>query len=119
MFGFPVILRAQTNQSIKIGVPTLLSGRVAQLGISSRNALQIEFDKFNESGGFNGRKVELVVRDSKGKPEEAARLVRDMVNSDKCDFIIDGEASSGAFAVHEVVRELGTDRKSIRLNSSH
>src|SRR3546814_15821782 len=80
MFGFPAILRAQTNQSIKIGVPTILSGRVAQFGISSRNALQLEFDKFTESGGFTGRKVAMVVRASRGKPETEDRNVRDMFN---------------------------------------
>lgn len=106
--GFPAILRAQTKQTIKIGVPTILSGRVAQLGVTSRNAVQMEFDAFNAAGGFDGRKAELVVRDTKGKPEEAARLVRDMINSDKCDFILDCEASTGAFAIHEVVRDLGT-----------
>lgn len=108
MLGMPSILRAQTSQTIKIGMPTILSGRVAQLGISSRNAAQLEVDAFNAAGGFNGRKVELIVRDSKGRPEEAAKLTRDMINSDKCDFILDAEASSGAFAVHEVVRDLGT-----------
>ncbi|TAL81856.1 MAG: ABC transporter substrate-binding protein [Candidimonas sp.] len=108
MVGFPALVHAQANQTIKIGIPTILSGRVAQLGISSHNAAQMAFDKFNESGGLGGRKVELIARDSKGKPEEAARLVREMVNSDKCDLILDCTASSGAFAVHEVVRELGT-----------
>lgn len=106
--GFPSILKAQNKQPIKIGMPTILSGRVAQLGISSRNAAQMELEKFNAAGGFDGRMIELIVRDSKGRPEEAAKLTRDMINSDKCDFILDGEASSGAFAVHEVVRELGT-----------
>ncbi|PLC52261.1 ABC transporter substrate-binding protein [Pollutimonas nitritireducens] len=108
LLGFPSILRAQTNQAIKIGVPTILSGRVAQLGISSRNAINLSFDKFNKAGGLNGRQVELIFRDSKGKPEEAARLARDMINTDGCDIILDAEASTTAFAVHEVVRDLGT-----------
>lgn len=105
--GFPAIVRAQA-QPIKIGVPTILSGRVAQLGISSRNAAQMEVDAFNAAGGLNGRKMELVVRDSQGKPEMAAKLTRDMINGDKVDFILDCEASSGAFAIHEVARDLGT-----------
>lgn len=107
LVGFPAILRAQSN-TIKIGVPTILSGRVAQLGISSQNAIAMAFDQFNKAGGLNGQMVELVVRDSKGRPEEAARLARDMINSDGCKFIIDAEASTTAFAVHEVVRDLGT-----------
>ncbi|SVD79329.1 uncharacterized protein METZ01_LOCUS432183, partial [marine metagenome] len=56
--GFPSILRAESN--IKIGIPTLLSGRVAQLGISATNGIKLHIDKFNEAGGFNGRKIELI-----------------------------------------------------------
>ena len=103
--GFPFISRAQ-DKPIRIGMPTILSGRVAQLGISSRNAVEMEVAKFNAGGGLGGRKIEMVVRDSKGKPEEAANVTRQLVNSEGCEIILDGEASSGAFAVQEVVREL-------------
>lgn len=105
--GFPALASAQTNQKIRIGMPTIMTGRVAQLGISSRNAAQMEVDRINAAGGFNGRQLELIVRDSKGRPEESSRLTRDLINSDKCDMILDGEASNGAFAVHEVVRDAG------------
>ncbi|HEX4986759.1 MAG TPA: ABC transporter substrate-binding protein [Burkholderiales bacterium] len=103
--GFPFISRAE-DKPIKIGVPTILSGRVAQLGISSRNALQMEADKFNAAGGLHGRKIELVLRDSKGKPDEAANNTRQLVNNDGCEIIISAESSAGAFAVQEVIREL-------------
>ena len=103
--GFPFVSRAQ-NKPIRIGVPTILSGRVAQLGISSRNSLQMEADKFNAAGGLGGRMIELVTRDSKGKPKEAANNTRQLINSEGCEIIIDAEASSGGFAVQEVIREL-------------
>lgn len=106
--GFPSLLRAQTKQAIKIGMPTITSGRLAQLGISTGNAAKMEADAFNAAGGLNGRMIELVIRDSKGKPEESSRLTREMINGDKCDFILDCDASSGAFALQEVVRETGT-----------
>ena len=51
--GFPFISRAE-DKPIRVGVPTILSGRVAQLGISSRNAIQMEIDKFNAAGGLGG-----------------------------------------------------------------
>lgn len=101
--AIPVIARAQ-SQPIKVGFTSIFSGRVAQLGISSKQALQLEFDAFNAAGGLGGRKIELIDRDSKGRPEEAARLVRELIESQGCDIIIDGEASGTAFAVHEVVR---------------
>ena len=103
--GFPFISRAE-SKPIKVGVPTILSGRVAQLGISSRNALTLEAEKFNAAGGLGGRMIEIVARDSKGKPEEAANNTRQLINSDGCEIIISAESSAGAFAVQEVIREL-------------
>jgi branched-chain amino acid transport system substrate-binding protein len=105
--AFPTVSGGQSKLPIKIGMPTILSGRAAQIGVSSRNAAQMAVDEFNAAGGLDGRVVELVVRDSKGKPDEAARVVRELINADGCSIILDAEASSAAFAVQEVVRETG------------
>lgn len=101
--AMPAIVRAQ-SQPIKVGYTSIFSGRVAQLGISSKNALQLEFDAFNASGGLAGRKIELIDRDSKGRPEEAARLSRELIESQGCDILLSGEASGSSFAAHEVAR---------------
>jgi branched-chain amino acid transport system substrate-binding protein len=106
MITAPHIAGAQAKV-LKIGMPTILSGRVAQLGTSSRNAVMLEIDKVNAAGGLAGRQVEMVVRDSKGQPQEAARVSRELVNTDGCEILIDAEASSGAFAVQEVAKDLG------------
>ena len=103
--GFPYIARGQGNV-IRIGMPTILSGRVAILGQSSRDAVNLAVSRFNEAGGVNGKTVEMVIRDSKGQPDEAARITRDLINTDGCEMILDAEASSGAFAVQEVIRDL-------------
>lgn len=104
--GYPRIARAQAKV-IRIGLPTILSGRVAILGTSTRAAVQLAVQQVNEAGGIAGRKIEVIDRDSKGRPDEAARVTRDLVNNDGCEIVIDGEASSGSFAVHEVIRDLG------------
>ncbi len=101
--GFPAIVQAQPAP-IRIGQVTISSGRVAQIGISSRNALMMEIDAFNKAGGLNGQMIELIARDSKGKPEDAARYARELINSEGCNIILDCEGSSGAFAIHEVFR---------------
>src|SRR6201991_2500740 len=92
-FAAPWVARAQAK-TIKIGM-------------SSRNAVLLEVDKVNAAGGLAGRQIEMVIRDSKGQPQEAARVARELVNTDGCELLIDAEASSGAFAVHEVARDLG------------
>ena len=59
----PMVARAD-SKSIKIGMSTILSGRVAQLGTSSRNAVMMEVEKINGAGGLAGRQIEMVIRDS-------------------------------------------------------
>lgn len=103
--GFPYIARG-AGDVIRIGMPTILSGRVAILGQSSRDAAQLAVSRFNEAGGINGKTIELVIRDSKGSPDEAARVTRDLINTEGCEMILDAEASSASFAVQEVIREL-------------
>src|SRR5271169_1673050 len=106
LLAAPWVARAEAN-TLKIGVQSILSGPIALLGTSSRNALMIEQDRINAAGGFLGRKIEFVYRDSKGQPQEAARIARELVNSEGCELLVDAEASSASFAVQEVVRDLG------------
>jgi branched-chain amino acid transport system substrate-binding protein len=105
LLAAPWVARAEAS-NLRIGMQSILSGPIALLGTSSRNALMIEQDRINAAGGFLGRKIEFVFRDSKGQPQEAARVARELVNSEGCELLIDAEASSGAFAVQEAVREL-------------
>ena len=105
-FAAPWVARADAK-TIKIGMQSILSGPIALLGTSSRNALMMEQDRINAAGGFLGRPIEIVFRDSKGQPQEAARVARELVNSTGCELLVDAEASSASFAVQEVVRDLG------------
>ncbi len=106
--GFPFISRAQAKAPIKIGMPTVLSGPYTVIGETCRAATQLALETFNAAGGLDGRKVELVVRDDKAKPDEAARVIREFINADKVDLIIAASTTAGAFAIQEVVRETGT-----------
>lgn len=64
---------ALAQQTIKIGVPTSLSGTWADLGNQVKRAVQFAVDEANRSGGVIGRKVEVEYLDSEGKPEVARR----------------------------------------------
>ena len=107
LLAAPWVARAQAN-TLRIGMQSILSGPIALLGTSSRNSLMIEQDRINAAGGFLGRQIEFVFRDSKGQPQEAARIARELVNTTGCELLVDAEASSASFAVQEVVRDLGT-----------
>ena len=100
--SFSGIASAQ-SRPIRVGMTSIFSGRVAQLGISSKNALLLQFDAFNAAGGLAGRKIELIDRDSTGKPEQVAHNTRELIESEGCEIIICGEAAS--FVTHEIGRK--------------
>ena len=109
LLATPAIARAQQTAksgTVRIGMNTILSGPISLLGTSQRNAAELEVARINAQGGLAGRTIELLVRDSKGEPKEAARVARGLIK-DGCEILIDAEASAGAFAVQDVVRELG------------
>jgi branched-chain amino acid transport system substrate-binding protein len=106
VIGAPSIVRAQSTGPIRIGMPTIQSGAVAMIGTSSLAAVQMEVDRFNGAGGLGGRLIQLTVRDTKGRADEGSRVAREFFN-DGFDLLLDCEASTAAFAIHEVVRTNG------------
>lgn len=62
---------AQTKESVKIGVPTALTGTYAQLGDEAKRAIEFAVAEANAAGGIDGRKVEVRYLDTEAKPELA------------------------------------------------
>jgi branched-chain amino acid transport system substrate-binding protein len=67
--------RAQTGP-IKIGFPVPLSGPYSSEAQDQARCAQIAVDMFNAAGGLKGRMAELLVRDDKLNPGEAATRAR-------------------------------------------
>ena len=65
------IARAQSGP-IKIGFPVPLTGPFTVEAQDQVRAAELAIKEFNEAGGLNGRMAELVVRDDKLNPGEAA-----------------------------------------------
>jgi branched-chain amino acid transport system substrate-binding protein len=63
---------------IRVGFIGGLSGRSADTGEASRNAVQLAVDEANRSGGIGGRRLELLVRDDTDDPAVAAQAVREL-----------------------------------------
>lgn len=101
--GLPALSHGQTG-TIKVGFTSMMSGRFAIVGTSTVGAVKMLFDRINAAGGINGRKLELIVRDSRGLPEEGVKNVRSLVGSEGCSIILSCEASAVTAAVNEAVR---------------
>jgi len=94
------------DKEIKVGNIMPYSGPASAYGTIGK-AEAAYFRMVNDQGGINGRKIEIIHEDGAGAPQEAAKVTRDLINNDGCQLIIDGEASSGSFAVQEVIRDVG------------
>jgi len=64
---------AEAQKPIRIGYPVILSGPGALIGEPSMKGAQMFVEEINAKGGVLGRKIELVVRDTKGNADEAVR----------------------------------------------
>lgn len=64
---------AQGKESVRIGLPTALSGAYAGLGNEAKRAVEFAAAEANAKGGVAGRKVELKVLDTEAKPEVARK----------------------------------------------
>jgi branched-chain amino acid transport system substrate-binding protein len=91
-----------TNQPdrsrIKIGYFGDLSGPTFNFGQSAINGVLMAADQLNQGGGINGRKIDVVIEDDKGSPEEAARLTAKLIDKDKVIAIVAGGTSGNSRA---------------------
>jgi len=75
--GITAVLAAQApalaQDTIKIGVPTAMSGTYADLGNQAKRAVEFAVQEVNAKGGIGGRKVEYKVLDTEAKPEVARK----------------------------------------------
>ena len=74
-------LQASSN-TIKIGVQAPFTGRLAVGGISIKKGVEFVVNKANANGGINGKQLELISCDDKGKTLNSAICARKFVNED-------------------------------------
>jgi branched-chain amino acid transport system substrate-binding protein len=78
----------------KIGSEQPLSGPGAAGGKTAVIGLQMAIDRINNSGGINGRPVELVVVDDESSPAVARQKTTKMVQEDNIDVHVGGFLSN-------------------------
>ncbi|MGA0593653.1 ABC transporter substrate-binding protein [Enterovirga sp. CN4-39] len=112
----PALLRsawAQGSGPIKIGFPVPLTGAFGAEANDQVRAAQIAVKEFNETGGFEGRMAELLVRDDKLNPGEAATRTLELIEKDKVNFIVGALSAAVTLSINNVARERGVIYNSI------
>lgn len=93
--------KADSNE-IQIGAVLPLSGDIAALGQSSKNALQLLEEQVNSKGGVLGKKVKFVIEDDENKPANSANVAQKLITQ-KVVGIVGSYSSKCSIAMGPVV----------------
>ena len=91
--GFSPVSAAKA-ENIKVGAILAVTGGASFLGGPESRTLEMMVQEINASGGINGNKIELIIKDSAGDPEKAISFAKQLIEEDKV-FAIIGPSTSG------------------------
>ena len=103
--AFALPLGAAAQGTIKVGFPMILSGPGALFGEPTVKGAQMLVDEVNAKGGVAGKKLQLVVRDTKGNADEAVRVSRELILKENVDFLVGTLTSAEGPAVSTIAKE--------------
>ncbi|WP_395710355.1 ABC transporter substrate-binding protein [Reyranella sp.] len=98
---------AAAQEPIKIGWLPALTGPLSSSSIAEDKGVQFAVDEINAAGGINGRKVQLVTRDTEGIPTKAVNFAQQLVLAEKVQFVIGPVNSGESLATLPVISKAG------------
>lgn len=104
--GMPWVARAQV-ENIRIGFPVPITGPFGAEAKDQARSAELAVKQFNDAGGLNGRKAELLVRDDKLNAGEAATRTLELIEKDKVHAVVGALSAAIQLATNEVTRARG------------
>ena len=98
------IAQAQSGP-IRIGFPVPLTGPFSGEAQDQVRAAELAVKEFNDAGGWDGRKAELLVRDTKLNPGEAATRTLELIENDKVNCVVGSLSAATQLTINAVCRD--------------
>lgn len=96
--------RGTGDDKVRIGLLMSMTGDTANFGISSSNAIRMAADEVNQTGGINGKQIELLLQDDRSDATEAANIATRFVSQDGVHAIIGEVGSSRTLAAAPIAQ---------------
>jgi branched-chain amino acid transport system substrate-binding protein len=74
---------ASATETVKIGGMLPLTGKLAKYGDIEHKSFLMAADEINASGKLDGKKIELVIEDTKGKSDVGRSVIEKLIHQDK------------------------------------
>lgn len=90
VFAIIGITRKNTgsNETVRIGFIYALTGPASVWSDNGIKAAKLAVDEINKSGGINGKKIEMVIEDSKTDPKSSVSAFNKLASVDKVDVVV-------------------------------
>jgi branched-chain amino acid transport system substrate-binding protein len=98
-------LAASPSKPIKLGALFAVTGPASFLGAPEAKTARMLIDKLNASGGVDGRKLELVLKDTGSSPEKAVSFAKQLIEEEKVLAIIGPSTSGETMAIKGLCEE--------------
>ncbi len=99
------VAQEKGKEPLKIGALLAVTGPASFLGAPEARTLEMLVEDLNGKGGIDGRKIQLLVKDTAGNPAKAVSFAKQLIEEEKV-FAIIGPATSGeSLAIKPVVEE--------------
>lgn len=105
--GFSALGQTASTEPIRFGWMVSLTGPLSAPGQGVNVGVKLAVDEINASGGINGRRVELLTRDTATDPTKAVSLATQLIHSDKVHVILGPLASGESLATVPIVARTG------------
>ena len=93
---------------IKVGAIFAITGPASFLGAPEAKTVEMFVEKLNEAGGVNGRKIEVLIKDSGARPENAISMAKQLIDEEKVLAILGPSTSGETMAIKNICQEGST-----------
>lgn len=100
--------KSKVGTEIKIGAIFAVTGPASFLGAPEAKTAEMLVEQINAAGGVNGNKLKLIIKDSKGAPEQAVSLAKQLIEEENVFAIIGPSTTGETMAIKNLCEESQT-----------
>ncbi len=99
------LVLGEEAKPIKIGALFSVTGPASFLGAPEAKTAEMLVAKLNEGGGINGQKIQLIIKDTGGKPENTVSMTKQLIEEEQVLAIIGPSTSGETMAIKNICQE--------------
>jgi branched-chain amino acid transport system substrate-binding protein len=93
------------KEPYKIGAVFAVTGPASWLGEPEKKTALMLVDQINAKGGIDGHKIDLIVEDTMGSPDETVKAVLKLIEKDNVLAVIGPSRSGSSMAIVDTINE--------------